>query len=83
MYKALSVTALLMVGTAGPVSAQADIPDLTGAWTCDPAPLLIRGEWTTLTYTYEVRDQKDGLFVADMVWDLPPAESVARRISRL
>ncbi|WP_421726470.1 hypothetical protein [Bauldia sp.] len=51
----------------------ADIPDLTGKWACDPAPMIIRGERTTLTYTFTISDLKDGLFTTEMYWSLPPS----------
>ena len=39
------VFALAFVFLASTAHAEKDV-DMTGKWACDPAPILIRGEWT-------------------------------------
>lgn len=70
MRKAACIALMVWTGLAAPVSAET-IPDLKGAWTCDPSPMVIRDTWTTLTYTFEIKDQRDALFTAEMHWALP------------
>ncbi len=61
---------LAWAATAVPALAQST-PNLVGAWACDPAPMVIRDTWTTLTYTFEIAEQRDALFTGEMHWSLP------------
>ena len=68
--------ALVVFLIALPVEARSEVPDLTGRWDCTPAPILIRGEWTMLTYTFEISEQREGLFKATFHWTLPEDKAV-------
>lgn len=57
-------------GMAGPALGD-EMPDLVGQWACDPAPMVIRDQWTTLTYTFAIADQREALFTGEMHWSLP------------
>jgi len=70
MHKSLSLSALALVLIASSAPADAKAPDLTGTWQCDPAPMLIRGEWTTLKYDIEISEQRDNLFKGTFSWTL-------------
>lgn len=74
MRNATGIALLLLIpaALASPAAAQTAAPDLTGDWVCDPSAMLIRDEWTTLTYTFTVSEQRDALFKAEMHWSLPP-----------
>ncbi len=76
MWKTTGIVLLLSVGLAGPASAQSNPPDLVGDWVCDPSDMLIRDQWTTLTYTFTILEQRDALFKAEMHWSLPPDKDV-------
>lgn len=76
MWRAAAIALMGWAGFAGPVAAQS-IPDLVGSWACDPAPMVIRDTWTTLTYTFEIADQRDALFTTVMHWALPEDEGAA------
>ncbi|MEM7399060.1 MAG: hypothetical protein AAGF48_10545 [Pseudomonadota bacterium] len=64
------IAALALLLTAAPAHAQSDMPELTGKWTCEPAPMLIRGEWTELVYTFEIAEQRGPLFKGTFKWTL-------------
>jgi hypothetical protein len=68
--------AVILILAALPTGAKSQVPDLMGKWECDPAPILIRGEWTTLTYTFELSEQREGLFEATFHWALPKDKAV-------
>jgi hypothetical protein len=76
MWRVAGIALLTWVGAAGPVLAQST-PDLTGFWACDPAPMVIRDTWTTLTYTFKIADQRDALFTGEMHWSLPRDKGAA------
>lgn len=76
MRKVPGAALLLSLGLAVPAAAQSSPPDLGGDWACDATPMLIRGEWTTLTYAITIADQRDALFTAEMDWSLPPDNDV-------
>ena len=71
-----SLVALAVVAIAVPAQAQPDMPDLTGKWTCDPAPMLIRGEWTELVYTIDIAEQRDALLKGTFNWALSKTAGV-------
>lgn len=50
--------------------------DLKGTWTCGPAPMLIRGEWTSLTYRIDIDEQRDHLFKGTFHWTMPEDKGV-------
>lgn len=50
--------------------------DMKGSWACEPAPMLIRGEWTTLTYKIEIAEQRDHLFKGTFHWIMPEDKGV-------
>jgi len=58
MHKPLSLFAFALVLMVSSAHAETD---LTGTWQCDRAPMLIRGEWTTLKYDIEISEQRDNL----------------------
>ena len=70
MLKATGITLVVLAGLAMPASAES-LPNRAGSWTCDAAPMVIRDQWTTLTYTIEVAEQKEALFTGEMTWVLP------------
>jgi len=69
--------ALVFVLTAAPAQASSKLPNLVGTWECEPAPMLIRGEWTTLTYKIEIGEQRDSLFKGTFHWTLPEEKGVS------
>lgn len=69
MLKATGIALVVLAGVAMPASAE--VPNLAGSWTCDAAPMVIRDQWTTLTYTIDVAEQKEALFTGEMTWVLP------------
>jgi len=71
MRRTTGIALMAWAAMATPVLAQST-PNLVGAWVCDPAPMVIRDKWTTLTYTFEIADQRDALFTGEMHWSLPP-----------
>jgi hypothetical protein len=74
MHKPLFAFALaLMVASA---HAETKAPDLTGTWQCDRAPMLIRGEWTTLKYDIEISQQRDNLVKGTFAWTLSEENGV-------
>lgn len=75
MRKLIGVV-ILSVGFVGTAVAQSAAPDLAGEWSCDPAPMVIRGDRTTLTYAISIGEQQDGLFTAEMTWTLPESDGV-------
>jgi len=70
------LVALALVFAASPAQAEPNMPDLTGKCMCAPAPILIRGEWTTLTYTFDIAEQKDALFKGTFHWTLSEESGV-------
>lgn len=60
---------------ASPVQATKSV-DMKGSWACEPAPMLIRGEWTTLTYRIEIAEQRDHLFKGTFHWTMPEDKGV-------
>ena len=70
------LVALALVLAASPAQAKPDVPDLKGKWSCAPAPILIRGDWTTLTYTIDIREQREALFKGTFHWTLPEETGV-------
>lgn len=76
MLRGLGVAAAAAIGFGVPAYAES-IPNMAGAWTCDPAPMVIRGQWTELTYTMEIAEQKDALFTGEMHWSLPENKGAA------
>jgi hypothetical protein len=76
MHKSLSAVALALVLVAPSAQADSKLPDLTGTWECDPAPMLIRGEWTTLKYAIEIGEQREHLFKGKFSWTLPEKNDV-------
>jgi len=76
--KVMRCIGILLMGMAflTPVGASAAEPDLKGSWSCDPTPILIRNEWTTLVYKIEVSEQRDALFKATIQWTLPESAGV-------
>jgi hypothetical protein len=75
--KFLGIVALMwLAGPWTPAVGQTDIPDLTGTWACDPSDMLIRDQWTTLTYTLVVSDQRGALMEGAFTWVLPPDTGV-------
>lgn len=76
MFKGTGVAVAMMIGLAAPAQAQST-PNMVGGWTCDPAPMVIRDQWTELTYTMTVAEQKDALFTGEMHWSLPENEGAA------
>lgn len=69
------VFAVALVFLASPVSAEKSV-ELKGTWQCEPAPMLIRGEWTTLTYRIEIAEQRDHLFKGTVHWTMPEDKGV-------
>ncbi len=67
---------LCLVPFSMPVQAQSEVPNLVGTWACDPAPILIREDWTTLTYTIQITEQREGLFRGTFSWTLPEEHGV-------
>ena len=67
--------ALALVFLATPALAEKEL-DMKGNWACDPAPMLIRGEWTTLTYRIEIAEQRDHLIKGTFYWSLPEDKGV-------
>jgi hypothetical protein len=76
MWRVTGIAMLAWVGAAAPALAQSS-PDLVGSWACDPAPMVIRDTWTTLTYTFKIADQRDALFTGEMHWSLPQDKGAA------
>ena len=74
MRKCLFAVALVLTSTSAQASS---VPDLVGTWNCTPAPMLIRGEWTTLTYKIEIGEQRDSLFKGTFHWTLPEEKGVS------
>jgi hypothetical protein len=70
------LVAVALVLAASPVQAKSDLPDLKGKWVCDPAPMLIRGDRTTLTYTIDISEQREALFKGTFYWTLPEETGV-------
>ena len=70
MYLAPALLAFALVMAVAPAQAESEMPDLTGKWACDPAPMLIRGEWTELVYTIDIAEQRDALFEGTFTWTL-------------
>jgi hypothetical protein len=70
------LVALVFVLAAAPAQATSDLPDLKGTWRCTPAPMLIRGDWTTLTYSIDISEQRDALFKGTFHWTLPEKTDV-------
>jgi hypothetical protein len=70
------VIAVALVLAASPVQAKSNLPDLKGKWRCTPAPMLIRGDWTTLTYSIDISEQRDALFKGTFHWTLPEKTDV-------
>ena len=74
MRNAVITAAFLMI--TSPALAESEVPDLTGQWVCDPAPILIRGEWTVLTYNIQIKEQRKNLFQGEFRWTLPEEKGV-------
>jgi len=70
------LVALVFVLAASPAQAKSDLPDLKGTWRCAPAPMLIRGDWTTLTYSIDIGEQREALFKGTFHWTLPEETGV-------
>lgn len=76
MLKSVLLVTVLAIGGASAAHAQSDIPDMTGHWDCDPADMLIRDQWTTLTYALDVTEQRGALMEGAFTWTLPKDEGV-------
>ena len=73
MHRLLLALALVFIAS----SAQAEKSvDMKGTWSCEPAPMLIRGEWTTLTYRIEIAEQREHLFKGTFHWTLAENKGV-------
>jgi hypothetical protein len=72
-----SLVVIIAVGAVPtPVAAESAVPDLRGTWTCDTSELLIRDQWTRLTYTIDVVEQRGALMKANFTWTLPNDKGV-------
>lgn len=68
---------LVLFLLAGASSALAEkATDLKGTWACEPAPMLIRGQWTELTYRIEIDERRDHLFKGTVHWSMPESKGV-------
>ena len=74
MRKLLPLFVLALL--ASPAEAISGKPDLTGKWTCTDSPILIRGEWSTLQYTFEIKEQREELLKGTFSWVMPEEKGV-------
>ena len=74
MRKLLPLFVIALI--ASPAEALSDTPDLTGKWTCNDSPILIRGEWSTLQYTIEIKEQRNELLKGTFTWVMPEEKGV-------
>jgi len=77
VHKSISVIVLAAaVALSAPAVAEPVLPDLTGQWVCEPSDLLIRDQWTRLSYTIDITEQRGALMKANFHWALPKDKGV-------